>query len=203
MNELSESEIKARVKVLRVIAERYHELVDPMLSATGVRGSGDRLPLSPHEPHCLVLTREGHGRRCTCAYRTVTEFERLMAQMRYDRHTSLILTAPGEKHSLRRLRWHILAWYTDATIVRRHVPVTVAKGKKLKVVRDQEILRDEQGQWVPSRLAKQTFRLPGARQALADAGLRWMAVNWGLRHSPELPAAEREVSDGASDEAAA
>ena len=54
-----------RVTVLTIIAERYRELVDPLTSSTGIRGTGDRNSLMPstYTP-------------------TVREFERLVGKLR-------------------------------------------------------------------------------------------------------------------------
>lgn len=76
--------IASRVRTLAKVADRYHELTEPPAPGGG-RGNGDRLALTPHERLCMTVTTKGRGRRCTCAYRTVHEFTRLMGEMRDDK----------------------------------------------------------------------------------------------------------------------
>lgn len=168
--------LETRVTVLREIAVRYHDLVDPMNGPGSIRGTGELVGGMPD-----TYTA------------TVKEFERLLATMKYNRAAPLIQVGGG-KHSLRSLRWHVSAWYIDARISHRHVPIPVKQGQKLKVVRDQQILKNKNGEWVPSKLVTQTKRLKGAREGLADAGLAWIAANWTLQSEPMLPQALLEAA---------
>lgn len=177
--------IASRMKILTAVAERYHELTETQ-SPGGSSGTGSLVALTPHERHCLLLTTLGRGARCTCAYRTVREFERLLGVMREGRH-SLVLVA-GEKHSVRALRWHLVGWYVDARRVVRHFPKRPVKGQRLAVPVGQEILRDGSGAFVPSIVREDWQRTAGARKELADVGLRWVAVAWPDRFGePMLP----------------
>lgn len=203
--------VESRVKVLRVIAERYLELVDPMQGPSGISGDGGSSGFMPdtYSP-------------------TVREFERLMSVMKYDRHRSLVVVASGkhtwvgefidgrrcvkcgfvqtnaerasmryggeeplscptEKCSVRQLRWHVLEWFVNARTVPVHHRITPRKGQKLGVVRDQDILRDKSGAVVPSRVELRVHRLKDARLVLAEAGLAWMASEWSLKSEPMLP----------------
>lgn len=186
--------IASRVRVLTTIASEYHDLAAAQNAPSGVRGSSERLPLTPHERHCLMLTKLGHGARCTCAYRTVREFERLMARMRDDRSAELVQVAGG-KHSVRALRWHVNAWHIDAKRLVRHYPKARVKGQKLAVASGQEILRDRTGAWIPSRVDQHVVRAQGARADLALAGLEWIAARWPEgAGEPMLPAELRQAA---------
>lgn len=190
----SDAPLASRVRVLTTVAANYHDLCDPLASGSGVPGTGESLNLTPHERHCLTLTKLGTGRQCTCAYRTVREFERLMGVMRGDRGPLVRVEirkggelAAVEKHSVRALRWHLLGWYVDAVRVAKHYPKPVKRGQRLSPAKDERILRDKSGAYVPAKLEIDWHRTPGARQVLADAGIVWMASRWPS-WEPELPA---------------
>lgn len=175
---LSADLLRSRREVLTKIAEQYHDLTDPSASSH-TNGTGERVPIGPHERHCLMVTT--HGRlqgvmRCTCAYRTVREFERLLRTMREGRHA--LVHVGHEKHSPRALRWHLTGWYIDAVRVVRHYPKPRVKGHKLQVATGQEILRDASGAFVPSQVSDHVVRVHGARLELAQAGLQWIAERW-------------------------
>lgn len=168
VGELSEADIQARVRVLRVIASQYLALIDPMQGPGGVKGDGNSLALMPQTYSA-----------------TVREFERLLGVMREDRAMSLELV-DGVKVSVRRLRWHVNAFYVEAQAVTRHFPLPLKKGSRLALMRDQD------GQAVTTRPVTRVHRHPGASVRLADAGLAWIAAEWSLNHEPFLPDALRD-----------
>ena len=146
-----------RVDVLREIADRYWELVDPD-HCNGMPGSGERLPQMP-----ATYTP------------SVREFERLLNFMRNQAKQKAF---NGE--SLGVLRWQVLAWHVDARKVIRHEPVMVFAHGKWGTVRDAE------GELV-TRPTISFHRHRQAREEKARWGLEWMAANWGLVSEPMLP----------------
>jgi hypothetical protein len=104
----AEPNLSSRARVLWEIAERYHELVDPLNSGEGIRGTGELVPLMP--------------RTYTA---TVKEFERLFAVMRNQARQQAFR---GE--SLGTLRWHILEYHLKAERIVRLEVVTVKQGRR-------------------------------------------------------------------------
>lgn len=152
----------SRVAVLRTIAERYHELTDPM-QARDKQGDGVKAPLMPR-----TYTP------------TVKEFERLTGLMR-DQHHDRYTIAEGKITTLGELRWHLLAWYVDVTTTIRRVPIRLERG------RAKTLLKDARGKPIDTRPIRIEHRHPRARKELADTALIWLADHWTARHEPMLP----------------
>lgn len=140
------------------IAARYHELVDPLNSGEGVRGTGELVPLMP-----ATYTE------------SVREFERL-----YDLMRNRAKQESFRGVSVGTLRWHILEYHLKAEKVVRIEPVRVLKGRK------RVQLRDANGDLVV-RLNVGYRRHPDAREGRAVDGIEWIAGRWGLRSEPMLP----------------
>ena len=122
---------------------------------------------------------------------SVRELERLLKLMREDRGLSLIQTSQG-KVSVRKLHWHVSEWFIRCTTANRWVtePARTRSGKKTtRRVR-----------------AIVTVRNPAVDERLVDAGVRWLAENWGLDSEPMLPTAvvesRKQVAGLALEEAA-
>ena len=61
------------------------------------------------------------------------------------------------------------------------------RGKRTKVPVGQEVLRDDEGRWLPSVRVERVTRDPRARLELAEIGVEWPAGSWGLESGPMLP----------------
>jgi hypothetical protein len=197
-----EGVLGARVRVLRVIAERFSELGSPE-GRSGERGSGERFGLMPHEPGCLLVERADANRaaqglaRCSCAYRSVAEFERLLLSMRpllapvyavgegrRDDPRWVMVSRPvyaaarldGRrvlKLPVQTARWHLVHWWIRVDRVQklRTVERRSKSGKKLRVLEPVMEVR---------------------RHADADLGkallaVEWMAREWSAGWEPRLP----------------
>lgn len=168
--------IASRVRVLVEIAERYGELTDPLASGSGVRGTGELAGLSRHEPRCLI--QKSSERRCTCAYRSVAEFGRLVGRLREEE---------------RRLWWHLDGWWLSADSRTvwlcprcgvchqpEHRHQSRRNAGKVVAVKCKRVLAWRRG--------------VGARESLAKAAVEWMAREWGLESEPMLPDEFRAVA---------
>ena len=104
---------------------------------------------------------------------SVKELERLLKRMRDDRVESLVLIAPGTKCSVRSLWWHLNARFIAAgtRTVDRQVTQRGKNGKRLTLtVRQVEAVYDR-----------------GVDPRKVDAGIQYLASNWGLAQEPFLP----------------
>lgn len=148
------------------LLERYSELSEPGVWL-GVGGDGGGVPRMP-----VTYTA------------SVRELERLLRVMRDDRSEPLVRDGVLGPVSVRRLWWHVNAWWlaVDVVLVR---PVRVPRSRR---GRGSSGLRglpvDVHGRPLPVRVVR---RQPGASRALAELGVAWMAERWGLSHEPMLP----------------
>lgn len=152
-----------RERTIVALLENYHELVDPKASGKGGdRGIGIMMMPSTYTP-------------------SVKELERLLAEMRQAPQRAV-----HRGHPLGRLRFHLVAWYVDVERVGSWHPLRVKRGRT-KVPAGQEILRDEEGRYVPAVRVERVHRDARARRKLAEIGVEWLAERWGLRTEPMLP----------------
>lgn len=150
-----------RAAVIEQLLERYNDLVDPMQSGNQQGDTGLRLMPQTYTP-------------------TVRELERLIRLMRDDRHHPLV-TVEGEKVSVRKLWWHLNAWYIAVEHKTYTPPLKVAKGKNGKLIKLQV---DDQGVALPQ---VRVLRSPEARYQLALKAVEWLSASWGLVGEPMLP----------------
>lgn len=173
---LSGREVAGRVVVLRLIAERYSELVDPQNGPSGIRGDGGALSLLQHERGCRI--RSSRPPRCSCALRSVVEFERLARRLR------------AEERGLWR---HLDGWWLSAsTRTMWHCPRCGLTHQR------EHVHGKRKGSGLIAIKCKRVIvwsRLPGARESGADRALEWMAVRWGLGHEPQL-SEEIRIAEG-------
>jgi len=142
-----------REQAIVALLERFDDLHDPWQAGNGGdRGLGG---LTPHEPGCHVWS--GSPPRCTCAYRSVAELERLLVRMRDER-----------KPLWWQLNEHFLAvtWVAKTVYVRRK-----AKNGKHVTVSERRLERVGDG----------------SDPRLVDEGVSWLANAWNLTHEPMLP----------------
>lgn len=151
----------SRITVLRTIAAHYHELTDPM-QARSKKGSGAKLPLMPQ-----TYTP------------TVREFERLTSLLR--QHGVRYTLTDGRITTLTQLRWHLLAYYIDATTTLQQPAAKPPRNRKGELRRQPT---DDHGQPLAHR---KIHRHPNARRDLADAALEWIANHWTAPYEPMLP----------------
>jgi hypothetical protein len=173
--------LSARVRVLVEIAERFGELSDPLAGPSGVRGDGGSVGLSRHEARCLI--QRSSPARCSCAYRSVVEFERLVRRLREERHSKW---------------WHLNAYWLAAesrtvfhcprcgpvpgageTHRSEHVHASRKSGRPLTVKCKRVVV------WRRHR---------NADRVKALQALEWMAGEWGLESEPMLPDEYRLVA---------
>jgi hypothetical protein len=168
---------------LRVLLERYAELVDPQQSRGGL-GSGERLPLMP-----ATYTA------------SVRELERLLRVMRDDRVNRVVGRGPdGRALTPRRLWWHVNAWFLAAETVTVRPPKVTRKNRG-KQLRRQPL--DEQGAPLPVYLDKRdgktkrlvrVLRPAGADERIAELGVRYLASVWSAGFEPMLPDELRDAA---------
>lgn len=166
--------IVSRVRVLVEIAERYRELSDPLNGSAGVRGSGESLGLTRHEPRCLVQkTRE---RRCTCAYRSVAEFERLVVRLRAERHSKW---------------WHLNEfWLAAESRTVFHCPrcgPVPGSGETHRAEHVHPSRKNGRPMTIKCKRVVVWRRHRNADRAKAERALAWIAAEWGLVSEPMLP----------------
>ncbi len=162
----------SRIHVLREIAIHYKAFEDPMQSRSGL-GDGIAIPLMPNPWN----------------HYTVREFTRLLNEMRGGDHRldpRPLIKIKDERVSIRQLRWHLDAYYISATYTIRHVPITLRRGRRIALLRDQD------GEPITTQPVKCDRRAPGARKDLAEAALAWMAEHWTHPLEPMLPDELRE-----------
>lgn len=172
------SRLDGRVRIFIEIAERYGELADPQSGPSGLRGDGVSLGLTRHEPRCLLLERADVKRvvekaprpHCTCAYRTVAEFQRLVSRLRVEQ---------------RPLWWHLDGWWLSAeSRTVWHCPRCGVchqpehkhpnrRSGRLSTVKCKRVLVWTRGQ--------------GARESVAKEAVGVMAGWWALESEPMLP----------------
>jgi hypothetical protein len=174
-----------RVRVLTEIAERYGELLDPASGPSGVRGDGGSLGLTRHESRCLLLERADVRRRldgwrrpeCTCAYRSVVEFERLVVRLREER---------------RPLWWHLDGWWLSAsTRTVHHCPRC---GITHQAEHRHPNRRSGRMSTVKCKRVVAWSRRAGAQESSAREAIAVMADWWGLDSEPMLPDEIRVVA---------
>lgn len=181
-----------REEKITALLERWPELRETLNGGLGVAGDGGSLTLMPHERRCLLQRRpdrEWHRgmdttpATCTCAYRGVSELERLLRRMRDDQAGYIVrvgdlvpMLRPAQAEirlSVRALWWHVSQRYVVATSRTVDRPVTRRgkNGKKLHVL---------ERQVVP--VYSQRVNLLVVR-----AGVRWLAEGWSLDVEPFMP----------------
>jgi hypothetical protein len=168
--------LERRSKILATIAERYRELLDPLGGPAGVRGDGGSVSLMAHEPRCLI--RVASPARCSCAYRSVAEFGRLVARLRLEE---------------RSLWWHLDGWWLSAetrtiNLCPRCGPTHASEHRHPS--------RKRSGKSVTVKCKRVVVwsRRSGARESSARAALLVMAGWWALESEPELPEDVRKVA---------
>lgn len=195
---LSDRLVESRVRVLEDFAERFAEFVDPQSGPSGVRGDGGGVGLSRHEPRCLLLERPPEVRRdlararlphCTCDYRSVTEFGRLVSRLRSEE---------------RLLWWHLDGWWLSAE--KRTVWHCPRCGICHQPSHDHQS-RKNAGKVVQVRCKRvivwsrrvgavdpETHKPRMPRESLAKQALEWIAQEWALDSEPMLPHELRVVA---------
>ena len=156
-----------RAEVIAILLERYYELVEPFNGPTGVRGSGDRIPMMPE-----TYTR------------SVRQLEVELRDMR------------ERPQPLPMFRQHALDYYMNAQRIRREAFIVVHRSGLTAPCVDgqglprpsrpgERLLRDATG--IPvKRPILCTVRLP-ARKDYADAACRYLARRFPFE--PQLPRA--------------
>ena len=178
--------LTARAARIAWLLEQHSELSDPLRSGQGFGAGG--LTLMPHAGSCLV--GKSSPPRCTCWRRDVVELERLLALMRKRAKQESVRWWDDDAKrwrsaSLGTLRFHVLAWYVNASRVGQWRPIEVKKGRKLKLPTGQDVLRTRSGRIVPARHHVTVTRHRDAREDRARLGVEWMALRWSLGHEPE------------------
>lgn len=187
--------LEARVKALRFYLEQYRDLTESATPA-GVRAAtSSHVPLMPHQQWCQLMLPTSDTTVCTCWQRDLRELERLLRVMRdnpgnpilRDQDGRKLITA-GRPVTLRRLHWQLHAYFIDARRTPEFHLVPLRKGKRPPRIKQQEILKDpETGRYAATTVGWRVTRHPDASEALAQAGVDWLAEHWALTHEPKLP----------------
>ena len=153
-------------EVIAYLLEHYFEFVEPLNGPSGVRGTGERLPMMP--PTYTASVRQ---------------LERELVVMR---------RAPSPAPLLRR---HALDYYMGAVRRRREAFIVVHRsgerapclddqGHPRKPAANERLLRNADGQPVRQPVLC-VYRPLGASRQLADEGCRYIAGRFPFR--PEIP----------------
>lgn len=182
-----------RTDVIVQLLERMQDLLDPVRAGNGDGQTG--MLLMPHSPDC-ALTRTAPP-RCSCALRSLVELERLLRVMRDNPHGSLLELSSGERVSTRALWWHLNERFLRCTTAVRdvtwrgnhwqglsHAAVVAQPGGWQLAWASESPRRRQRG--VAFRCKVITWH-PDVRSQLVDAGVAWLADNWGLPVEPMLP----------------
>lgn len=176
-----------RVEVLSELLGQLWDLSEPGTGRAGVAGSGDRLPLMPHEPRCGLLT---DMRRCTCVQRCVRELERLLYELQFADYAlwqAIRLRYLQCEHVYRdvvyrRGRFHPIGENEQVVGVPGAWTLTLADQRSKHQDKPLDA-RVKVCRWNPAVDAKHV-----------QAGVLWLAEHWSASFEPYLPVLDTKAA---------
>lgn len=158
-----------------LIVELLRLSADPHGAAAameGIRGTGNALPIRPHEPRCQLAGRAARGSVCTCWLRSLDELERCLTAMKDEWRPAWYAVVH---------RYRLATRQPKIVTVKHGRPMLEPNQSPVSLVNRADLNKRGDGR---TRLIVETWRA-GLDTSWADRGVVWLADRFQGR--PELP----------------